>query len=140
MQYHLHKSFVKAYRKLPDKLKKAVKERLILFREDPFLKELNNQINDVFLELAVSIIYFSKIECSDELIKIIRDTKRAYVISLLCMLLGFFENNLSEKLLWDYFHFFKEKFPNKSYAQGPLLGLIELFNKRTDRKINAILH
>jgi len=42
MQYHLHKSFVKAYRKLPDKLKKAVKERLALFCEDPFLQELNN--------------------------------------------------------------------------------------------------
>ncbi len=42
MKYHLHKSFVKAYRKLPDKLKKAVKEKLVLFCEDPFLQELNN--------------------------------------------------------------------------------------------------
>lgn len=42
MKYQLHKSFVKAYRKLPDKLKRSVKEKLSLFCEDPFLKELNN--------------------------------------------------------------------------------------------------
>ncbi len=42
MQYHLHKSFVKSYRKLPVKLKKIVKEKLILFCNNPFLQELNN--------------------------------------------------------------------------------------------------
>ena len=42
MKYHLHKSFVKAYRKLPDKPKKVVKEKLALFCENPFLQELNN--------------------------------------------------------------------------------------------------
>lgn len=42
MEYRLHKSFVKAYRKLPDKLKKAVKEKLALFCKEPFLQELNN--------------------------------------------------------------------------------------------------
>lgn len=42
MKCHLHKSFVKAYRKLPDKLRKTVKEKLILFCEEPFLQELNN--------------------------------------------------------------------------------------------------
>lgn len=42
MKYHLHKSFVKTYRKLPEKLRKTVKEKLVLFCEEPFLQELNN--------------------------------------------------------------------------------------------------
>ena len=42
MKYNLHKSFVKRYRKLPEKLKKAVKEKLTLFCDDQFLEELNN--------------------------------------------------------------------------------------------------
>lgn len=42
MKYHLHKSFVKSYRKLPKKLRKVVKEKLILFCEDLFIHELNN--------------------------------------------------------------------------------------------------
>lgn len=44
MKYHLHKSFVKTYRKMPDKLKKSVKEKLVLFCEDPFMQELNNHM------------------------------------------------------------------------------------------------
>ncbi|MBA3571747.1 MAG: hypothetical protein H0W34_07205 [Pyrinomonadaceae bacterium] len=30
------------------------------------------------------------------------------------------------KPLWDCFHFFKEKFPHRTYLQGPLIGLYEL--------------
>ena len=42
MKYDLHKSFIKAYRKLPMKLKKTVEEKLTLFCDDPFVQELNN--------------------------------------------------------------------------------------------------
>ena len=42
MKYHLHKNFLKAYRKSSDKLKKAVKEKLVAFSKNPFLNELHN--------------------------------------------------------------------------------------------------
>ncbi len=42
MEYQLHKNFIKSYRKFSNKLQKAVKEKLILFCSNPFLKDLNN--------------------------------------------------------------------------------------------------
>lgn len=42
MIYRLHKNFLKSYRRLPEKLKQAVKERIGLFCYDPFLQILNN--------------------------------------------------------------------------------------------------
>ena len=42
MDYHLHRNFVKSYRKLPAKLRKLVKEKLTLFCKKPFAQELNN--------------------------------------------------------------------------------------------------
>jgi addiction module RelE/StbE family toxin len=42
MKYQLHKNFVKSYRKFPKKLQLAVKDKLSLFRRQPFVQELNN--------------------------------------------------------------------------------------------------
>ena len=132
-------------KKNPDILyHELLKEKILLQKKIAIpiiLNDLNTPISDVYVELAVNIIYFSGINCSNELIDIIKfGNKRAYVISQLCMLLGFFENLSSEKLLWDYYHYLKEKYPQKSYSQGPLLGLIELYNKKNNEKIDIILH
>lgn len=42
MEYHLHKDFIKSYRKLPLKLRTVVEEKLAAFCEDPHAKVLNN--------------------------------------------------------------------------------------------------
>ena len=42
MKIVFHKSFEKRYRKLPDNIKKKVKERNILFGKDPYNPILNN--------------------------------------------------------------------------------------------------
>jgi hypothetical protein len=132
-------------KKNPDILyHEMLKEKILSQKETSIpiiLKNLYTATNDVYLELAVSIIYFSGINCSNELIDIIKfGNKRAYAISQLCMLLGFFENLSSEKLLWDYYHYFKEQYPQKSYSQCPLLGLIEIYNKKNRNKIDISLH
>ena len=98
---------------------------------------------DVFIEIAVTIIHGSGKNYSSEVIEIIKYHQRnAYAVSQLCMLLGFYENINSAKVLWDYFHFFKEHFKDEKYCEGPLLGLIEmreqskekLFRNRNNQK------
>lgn len=42
MKYRLHKNFVKAFRKLSEKLKKRVRMRMLLFIEHPYHFQLNN--------------------------------------------------------------------------------------------------
>ena len=55
-----------------------------------------------------------------------------YAVSLLCMLLGLYENKKSEKILWDYYHYFNEHFHNDTYSDGPLLGLIEMRERKRE--------
>ncbi len=57
----------------------------------------------------------------------------AYSASLLSMLVGFFDKNDSEKLLWNYFNYFKEHFPNETYSDEPLLGLSEMRERQKEK-------
>lgn len=128
------KKLIDIMKNKPDPLnQERLKEKILNQKElaVPFiLKELKKPQNDVFVELGLKIIYQSGINSLDEIIDLIKfGERRAYVISLLCILLGFFENKKSEKVLWDYFHCFKEYLPDKNYSDGPLLGLIELREK-----------
>ena len=94
------------------------------------LDELKNKPNDTFIELAMKIIYDSKIDFSLDLLKLIRlPIKNAYALSLVCLLLGMIGSKDNIKPLWDCYHFFKERYPHESYAQGPLIGLYELNRK-----------
>lgn len=100
------------------------------------LEELKQPKSEAFVELSVRIIHASGIDCSDQIIDLITKHHRgAYAISLLCMLLGFYENTKSEKVLWNYYYFFKEHFPGEPYSDGPLLGLIEIRARRKDKSI-----
>lgn len=96
------------------------------------LQELKETQNDSFVELSVRILLLSETDCSKEIIDIIKlgNNRRAYAISILCVLLGFYDNEYSEKLLWDYYHYMKFKYPNDTYSDGPLLGLIEIRERR----------
>lgn len=99
------------------------------------LQELKKPQNDSFVELAVRILHRSGTNCSNEIIDIIKsgNNKKAYAISILCVLLGFYDNEYSEKLLWDYYHYMKFKYPNDTYSDGPLLGLIEILERRKEK-------
>lgn len=96
------------------------------------LQELKEPQNDSFVELSVRILLMSKTDCSEKIIDIIKsgNNRKAYAISILSVLLGFYDNEYSEKLLWDYYHYMKFKYPNDTYSDGPLLGLIEMRERR----------
>jgi hypothetical protein len=96
------------------------------------LRELKEPQNDSFVELSVRILLLSETDCSKEIIDIIKsgNSRKAYAISILCLLLGFYDNKYSEKLLWDYYHYIKFNYPNDTYSDGPLLGLIEMRERR----------
>ena len=132
------KALIELMRNEPDSLNH---ERLIAktleFKEESIpliLEELKEPPNSAFVELAIRIIHSSEIDCSNNLVKIIEENRiDAYSVSLLCMLLGFYEGHEVEKLLWDYFHYFKEHFEDETYSDGPLLGLSELRARRKER-------
>tara|TARA_B100000315_G_scaffold8245_1_gene8201 strand:+ start:53674 stop:53985 length:312 start_codon:yes stop_codon:yes gene_type:complete len=87
-----------------------------------------------FVKLAVKIIHSSQINCSREIMEILQQFQiGAYSASLLSMLVGFFDKNDSEKLLWNYFNYFKEHFPNETYSDEPLLGLSEMRERQKEK-------
>jgi len=125
----------------PDQLNRVrLRMKLLERREDAIpliMKGLQKQQRSAFAEIAVEIIHATGENYSDELLEIIEHYQRnAYIVSQLCMLLGFYENDKSEKVLWDYYHYFKEHFPNETYSDGPLLGLEEM-RARKKSKLQA---
>ncbi len=91
------------------------------------LVELQRPHNDAFAELAIRAIYESEIDCSADLLAMVRRFEgSAYTLSLLCILLGLIKYKEAIKLLWDCYRFFNEKYPGKNYEQGPLLALHDL--------------
>lgn len=107
-----------------------MKSKLLQHKESSIpliINELKNPQTPQFVELAVKIIHASGINYSEQILDIIENNQiTPYAVSLLCMLLGFYENKKSEKMLWDYYHYFNENFHNETYSDGPLLGLIEM--------------
>lgn len=93
------------------------------------IEELKENKDDVFVELAIKIIYESEIDCSSQLLEILDSIKHPYTLSLLCLLLGLIGPEESIQPVWNCYHFLKNKYPKESYDQGPLLALYE-FNDR----------
>lgn len=123
--------------KLIDKLVFYKNKSLILI-----FNELKKPHSSQFVELAVKIIHSSQINCSKEIMEILQQFQiGAYSASLLCMLIGFYDENDSDKLLWNYFNFFKEHFPRETYSDGPLLGLSEMRERQKEKlAIHTTLH
>ena len=132
-------TLIRIMRNNPDPLNhKPLIDRLVekkLQSVPMILQELEKPQNDSFVELAVRILLLSETDCSQEIIDIIKsdNNRKAYVISILCVLLGFYDNEYSEKLLWDYYHCLKFHYPNDTYSDGPLLGLIEIRERRKEK-------
>ncbi len=94
------------------------------------IEELKESYDDGFIELSLKIIYESEFDCSNGLLDLIKSPVRnAHTLSLLCILLGVMKVDESLKPIWDCFHYFKEKYPDKTFAQGPLVGLYEFYKR-----------
>lgn len=92
------------------------------------LEGLAGDPSDSFAELSVHIIHQAGADCAGELVELVkRPIRNAYALSLVCLLPGLMRAEGATKPLWDCYHFFRERFPRKSYQQGPLLGLYELY-------------
>ena len=123
--------------KIPDPLNQLkLKNKLLRYKRVAIpliIQGLKKSQRDVFIELAIEVIHATGEDYSNEILGIIEHYQRdAYAVSLLCMLLGFYENNKSKKVLWDYYHYFKEYFFNETYSDGPLLGLEEMRARKKD--------
>ncbi len=95
------------------------------------LSELSRPQKTTFVELATRYIYWSKYYPEEALLALVNHPNQtAYGLSLLCMLLGMLEIEDAAKPLWNYYHFFREKYPDKNYWRGPLLGLADLKYRR----------
>lgn len=95
------------------------------------LEELKNAQNDSFVEYAVDLLHASGENYSVEVVELIeRHQRDAYTVSVLCLLLGFYDHPAIPKLLWDYYHCLKARFPSETYSDGPLLALCEIMERQ----------
>jgi hypothetical protein len=114
----------------PDPLNhRIIVEKMVQFGTeaiDRILQEYSSPMNTTFLEIGIKILYRLKIENDKLRILITNGPRKAYMISLLCMLLGFNGTSSDVSLLWKYYNFFSGKFQMQTYSEGPLLGLLEI--------------
>ena len=121
----------------PDPLNHPLLIERILERADAavpmILAQLAHPQPSGFTELAIQVIYRSEQEAAGELLALVTEPRAsAYDLSLICMLLGMVGTETAIKPLWDCFHFFKERFPHRTYLQGPLIGLYELSHQSAE--------
>ena len=122
---------MKILKRGPDHLNVTlIRKKFLVYRESMIpmlLQELKFTQDDSFAELAVDLLHVSKQDCSSEVIELIERYQRdGYIVSMLCLLLGFYDHPKIPKLLWDYYHYFKAYFPTETYSDGPLLAIYEI--------------
>ena len=104
--------------------------RVLKFGDDSakrLLAELTEKQNTPFVELALKIIYKSGYDYSEKVEALVHyGPRRAYLVALLCMILGMRGRKNHAKLLWDYYHMLQEHFFEETYSEGPLIGLKEI--------------
>jgi hypothetical protein len=113
-------------------LNSLLKSKILEYGKDALDRlfiELLNPPNEIFVEQSIKIIYESKIDCIKQTHHLIRNCQKdSYYISEICVLLGFIDRSEeTKKILWDYYHFFKEYYPNENFKEGPLIGLGEIY-------------
>lgn len=113
----------------PDGLNhELLKKKILAFSElavSKIIKKLKENEDDLFVELGIRIIYESKIDCAEHLLKILDSISEPHTLSLVCLLLGFIGPKEAIQPVWNYYHFLREKYPEETYEQGPLLALYE---------------
>lgn len=113
----------------PDSLNHALlKKKILSFSRLAILRiieRLKDNQDDLFVELGIKIIYESKINCSSELLRILDTIKDPYTLSLIYLLLGLIGPKEAIQPVWNYYHFLRDRYPEETYEQGPLLALYE---------------
>ncbi len=115
-----------------------LKERILKyanFAVPKIIEKLKDNQDESYAELAISIIYKSKVNCSPQLLEILNSINNPYTLSLVCLLLGLIGSSESIQPVWNYYHFLKENYPNNDYEQGPLLALYEFYVKKDKERI-----
>jgi hypothetical protein len=98
------------------------------------LNELKKPQSSQFVEISIKILYFSETDCSNEILEILHKTNlNAYTVSLLCILLGFYGVEEYVEILWKYYHYFKDRYPNETFSDGPFIGLSEIWERKKER-------
>lgn len=114
----------------PDPLNhRILKERILHFSNftvPRIVERLTNNRNDAFAELAVEVLYESKVDCGFQLLEILDSIEDPYTSSLVCLLLGLIGTRDEIQRIWNYYHFFKDQYAHETYDQGPLLALYEM--------------
>ncbi|MCK4613773.1 MAG: hypothetical protein KAU14_03135 [Thermoplasmata archaeon] len=122
-------NLIKIMEQKPDPLNHPLlKKKILGFREiavPRVIEKLRDNQDDTFAELAIQIIYESKIDCSSQLLGILDSIKDPYTLSLVCLLLGLIGPKEAIQPVWNYYHYLKEEYFQKNYEQGPLLALYE---------------
>jgi hypothetical protein len=106
-----------------------LKEKILLFQNvtlPMILERLRNNQDDAFAELAVEIIYESGVDYGGHLLDTLDSISDPYTCSLVCMLLGLIGSRDAIRPVWNYYHYFKNKYPHETFDQGPLLALYEM--------------
>jgi len=113
-----------------------LKEKLLQKKETTvpiILNELKKPQSSQFVEISIKILYFSEIDCSNDILEILQKTNlNAYTVSLLCILLGFYGVEEYVEILWKYYHYFKDRYPNETFSDGPLIGLSEICERKKE--------
>ena len=102
---------------------------------DRILQEMERPVETEFLELGIRVIHRCGFEHNNKLRYLIeKGPRKAYTVSLLCMLLGFTGITEHLALLWTYYKYLKQLFPSQTYSDGPLLGLIEIRARQIEKE------
>jgi hypothetical protein len=108
---------------------RILKERILNFWDftlPRIIERLRNNRNDAFAELAVEVIYESKLDCGVQLLEILNSIEDPYTCSLVCLLLGLMGPRDGIQHIWNYYHFFTDEYAHETYDQGPLLALYKM--------------
>jgi hypothetical protein len=90
------------------------------------IEEMKKPSEDGFIELALRVLAGDRINVSQDLMDIIlRRGKPVYQLSIMCILLGFFDHPDAIQFLWNHYRHFRSTFPDKKYWKGPFYGLWE---------------
>jgi hypothetical protein len=122
---------VRFLKKGPDRLNyPQVRDKFLEYDQETaplLLEEMRTANDEKFVEWSVKLFYESDHVSAEDILELVELHQHdAYALSLLCVLLGFFEHPAIPKVLWDYFHYFKNHFRDELYYEGPLLALREI--------------
>jgi hypothetical protein len=102
------------------------------------MEEIKKPSDDGFIELAIRILGAVRGNIAEELMDIIRlRTKPVYQLSILCILLGFFDHPDVTRFLWNHYSCFRSRFPEIKYWKGPFYGLWETWARGKYGRISA---